>query len=171
MKLTIGRSTLRRLDSKQVDENDEAGGDGRIERVSGSRQHPDRGRTPQRGRGIEPAHAQALAEDQSGAEEPDSRHDLGGDAGRTGFVGKQLLEHDEGRGAERNQGVGPQPRQAIAPLPLEADHRAQAERDGEIESRLLGRHWQYSPHEPPGYWRIVRPDLYWNRSRSAKSGP
>jgi len=64
------------------------------------------------------------------------------------LVGKQLLENDEGRGAERHQGIGPQARQAVAPLPLEADDGAQAERDGEIERRLFGGHRHHSLAEP-----------------------
>ena len=125
---------------QQVDEHDEAGGDRGIEWKAGAGEHADRGRAPQRGGGIEPAHAQAFAKDQAGAEKTDARHHLRGDPGRARFLGIELREHDESGGAERDQGVGAQARQPVAPLPLEADDRAQAERGREIESRFLGRH-------------------------------
>ncbi len=47
-----------------------------------ARQGPDHGRTPQRRRGVEAVHVDALAQDDARAQEADAGHDLGGDAGR-----------------------------------------------------------------------------------------
>ena len=73
---------------QQIDEYDETRRHRCVEQVAPSGQHADGGGAPERGGGVEPAHVQAFAEDQSGAEEADSRHR----PGRRPGSGWRLLE-------------------------------------------------------------------------------
>jgi hypothetical protein len=67
---------------------------GGIGQIARSGKHADRGGAPQRGRGIEPAHAHALAEDQAGAEKADARYDLRRDTGRARLLRDERGKHD-----------------------------------------------------------------------------
>jgi hypothetical protein len=133
MKLTNGPQ-------QQVDEYDESGGKRGIGQIARTRQHVDCRRTPQRGRRIEPAHAHALAEDQSGAEEPDARDHLCRDTGRTRLARNQRGKHDEARRAQGDQRVRAQSGKAVTPLPLKADGGAEAKGGREIERCLFDGH-------------------------------
>jgi hypothetical protein len=66
-------------------------------------------RAPECGRGVEAAHAQPFAEDQSGTEETDSRDDLGRDAGWACISRHECRENHECRCAQGDQRIGAQP--------------------------------------------------------------
>ena len=125
---------------QKIDEHDESGGERGIGQIARSGEDADRRGAPQRGRGIEPAHAHAFAEDQAGAEKADARYDLRGDTGRARLLRHDGLKHDEARRAQGHQRVRAQAGKAVAPLTLEADERAEAKRDRMVERRLFDRY-------------------------------
>ena len=59
---------------QQIDEQNKSRCHRRVRRVAGAGQNPDGGRAPDSGGGIESAYARTFAEDQAGAEKPDTGH-------------------------------------------------------------------------------------------------
>src|ERR1700738_663611 len=77
---------------RQIDENDKAGRQSRVQRMAASRQQARSRRAPQRGCGIEAGNLKPLAKDDSRTQEADPRHNLGGHPRRASVVGKQTFE-------------------------------------------------------------------------------
>ena len=119
----------------QVDGDDSAGGDRRERQVSGGGQHTDRRRAPQRGGGVEAANVDALAQDHSTAQKPDTGHHIRGDSGGAGVLGGGGVQHEQGR-ARGDQRIGPQASPTCPPLPLESDQRPATNSDGQPEPEI-----------------------------------
>ena len=96
----------------------------------------DRGRRPQRRRGVEAAHVHALLHDDAGAEETDAGDDIGDHPHRAFGAGQMHREIDEGGRADRDQYIGAQTGGALPVLPLGADQRAEHERREQADQRV-----------------------------------
>ncbi|SDP87505.1 hypothetical protein SAMN05421507_11814 [Lentzea jiangxiensis] len=106
------------LPQADVDRDDRHGPGRRDGVQAGTCQRPHRrGRAPERGRGVEPAHRQPVAQD----------HVRARTAGRT------TRPH-------RDDGVGPQNRHPRAVLPLETDQRAEAHAPGDAQRHVEDVH-------------------------------
>ncbi len=123
----------------QVADEHRQGADGGFEHVAVSAQGADRSRAPGRRRGVDAPDVHAVEDDDPGAEEADSRDDMGGDPGEVDGpvldTGRRATGHEQGqqleqRGTERGtEGVGAKPRHARAPPVLGADQGAEHQGD------------------------------------------
>ena len=96
----------------------------------------DRGRAPEGRRGVEAPHIEAFLEDHASAKKSDAGHDLGRNPSRAVRIRDRAAIGDENRRAERDQRIGPQAGEMLAPLAFEADRRAKAGGDEQIEAGL-----------------------------------
>ena len=117
---------------EDVGGDDETSGHHARPEESGAGEGADHRRAPQRRRRIEAVNVDAFAQDDAGAQEADTGHDLGGDARRIALVDQPGQDH-EAAGAQRHQGIGAQPGHLLVPLPLDADGGAQ--QDGDEEAK------------------------------------
>ena len=108
----------------------------RLDELVGAGAGADRGRTPQRRRGVEPPDVLALLHDHAGAEEADAGDHVGDHMHAAGDAVEAHAEVDEGGGAHRHQHVGPQPARPLPVLPFGADQRAQHERAEHAEQGI-----------------------------------
>src|ERR1700687_3958783 len=121
---------------QQVDENDKAGCQRRMQPMPSACQHSHRRRTPQRGRGVEAGDMKSLAKDDSRTQEADQADSVRRPPCGTSLIGKQPCEDQKTCGADCDQRFGPQARHSLTPLAFEPDARAQQRRCCEADSRL-----------------------------------
>ena len=96
----------------------------------------DRGRSPQRRRGVEPTDIHAFFHDDACPEEADAGDDIGDHPHAAVSAGKMHGEVDKSGSPDRNQHIGAQAGGALAILPLGADQRAQYEGHSEADQRV-----------------------------------
>jgi hypothetical protein len=153
-RLLVQRNTVNRIHEgtqQRIACDHEDGERHRLGNHVGTGAGSDRGRRPQRRRGIEAAHVHALLHDDAGAEEADPRHDVGNHAHRTISTGQVHGEVDEGRRANGDQHVGAQARGALPILPLRTDQGAEHKRRGQADQRvdeIVNLEGGQKPHGP-----------------------
>src|ERR1700722_18108688 len=125
------------LDGRKGEDHDEMAashGHGKDREASASG-HAHGGGKPHRGRRCKPSNDVLPNEDDAAADEPDTRDDLGGNAGRIEddaarlkYVGKTVFgdEHDQ-RGRKSDERIGAQTGALLAYLALKPDYRGQHE--------------------------------------------
>ena len=96
--------------------------------------HSDGGDHPQPGGRSQPPNRLTRSENGAGAEETDSRHNLGGDAG--GIAPKGDADRCEESGSEADQHVGSKAGVLMTQLPLKADNRRQCSCHDHVHDRV-----------------------------------
>src|SRR6202171_4754713 len=124
---------------QQVDENDKAGRQRRMQRMPSTCEHSHRRRAPQSGRGVEAGDMTPLAKDDSRTQEADPGDNLRRHPCGTAFIRKQTCEDHKTRRTDCDQRVGSQAGHPLTPLAFEPDARAQHRRRCEADSRLINR--------------------------------
>src|SRR4030081_1316595 len=124
---------------QQVDENDKAGRQRRMQRMPSACEHSHRRRTPQSGRGVEAGDMKSLAKDNSRTKEADPGDNLRGHPCGTAFIRKQTCQDHKTRRTDCAQGVVSKAGHSLTPLAFDPDARAQQRRRCEADSRLINR--------------------------------
>ena len=120
---------------KEVGQNDETGRHCAGRPEAAASEGPDHGGAPERRRRVEAVDVDALAQDHSTAQKPDTGHHIRGDSGGAGVLGGGGVQHEQGR-ARGDQRIGPQASPTCPPLPLESDQRPATNSDGQPEPEI-----------------------------------